>query len=74
MSSEHHGSSARGPDGRMVDRMLFFSDVVFAIVLTIMVLELHAPLLGPEGTLRAQSAPHYGRPWVGWHGPFSPIS
>jgi hypothetical protein len=45
----HHESTARGPDGRMVDRMLFFSDAVFAIVLTIMVLELHAPVFGEHG-------------------------
>ncbi|MBW8880151.1 MAG: DUF1211 domain-containing protein [Asticcacaulis sp.] len=41
----HHESNARGPDARMVDRMLFFSDAVFAIVLTIMVLEMHAPVM-----------------------------
>ena len=41
----HHESQGKGPDGRMVDRMLFFSDAVFAIVLTIMVLELHGPVL-----------------------------
>lgn len=45
MSSQHHESAAKGADGRMVDRMLFFSDAVFAIVLTIMVLDLHAPLI-----------------------------
>jgi len=55
-SSTHHESTARGPDGRMVDRMLFFSDAVFAIVLTIMVLELHAPLMNAKGAGHAQSA------------------
>src|SRR6185436_6666827 len=44
---------ARGPDARMADRMLFFTDAVFAIVLTIMVLELRPPLLQREGVQNA---------------------
>ncbi|EGF92712.1 hypothetical protein ABI_11490 [Asticcacaulis biprosthecium C19] len=52
----HHESNARGHDGRMVDRMLFFSDAVFAIVLTIMVLELHAPVVEHFANERAGSA------------------
>lgn len=51
----HHESQARGSDGRMVDRMLFFSDAVFAIVLTIMVLELHAPVI-PDKLAAGDSA------------------
>ncbi len=56
MSSEHHESAAKGPDGRMVDRMLFFSDAVFAIVLTIMVLDLHAPLIKVAGAVQSAAA------------------
>ncbi len=52
----HHESNARGHDARLVDRMLFFSDAVFAIVLTIMVLELHAPILEDKGLTEAASA------------------
>jgi uncharacterized membrane protein len=54
--SEHHESAAKGPDGRMVDRMLFFSDAVFAIVLTIMVLDLHAPLIKVAGAAQSAAA------------------
>ncbi len=52
----HHESTAKGPDGRMVDRMLFFSDAVFAIVLTIMVLELQAPILHDDPLKTMSSA------------------
>lgn len=40
MSAEEGGGS---PDGRMIARLLFFSDAVFAIVLTLLVLELRPP-------------------------------
>lgn len=39
----HHESAAKGPDARLVDRMLFFTDAVFAIVLTLLALELRPP-------------------------------
>lgn len=58
----HHESQARGPDARMVDRMLFFSDAVFAIVLTIMVLEMHAPVIGDAATSEAIWH-HVGEMW-----------
>jgi uncharacterized membrane protein len=48
----HHESAARGPDARLVDRMLFFSDAVFAIVLTLLALELRPPEIeGPDQAL-----------------------
>lgn len=51
MTTHHHESAVRGPDARMADRLLFFSDAVFAIVLTVMVLELQPPALtGPVGS------------------------
>lgn len=40
--SQIESASAR-PDTRLVDRMLFFTDAVFAIVLTLLALELHPP-------------------------------
>ena len=46
-------SAKRAPDARMVDRMLFFSDAVFAIVLTLLVLELRVPEVEGDDALAA---------------------
>jgi uncharacterized membrane protein len=47
----HHESAAEGSGARMVDRMLFFSDAVFAIVLTLLALELRPPETHDEQAL-----------------------
>jgi len=39
----HHESPPRAFDARMIDRMLFFSDAVFAIVLTLLAVDLRPP-------------------------------
>lgn len=75
-SSPHKGTHSDTPsaretaeaihhaDRRILDRMLFFSDAVFAIVLTLLVLELRPPeemAAGPVtvGNVLAPMAPHF---------------
>ena len=50
------------PDGPNLHRMVFFSDAVFAIILTLLALELRAPLDVPSGGLfeaLGRMAPHF---------------
>jgi uncharacterized membrane protein len=58
MSGQEHENL----DERMLHRMLFFTDAVFAIVLTILVLELKPPQTGLEANLETlrHALPHIG--------------
>ena len=50
------------PDGPNLHRMVFFSDAVFAIILTLLALELRAPLdVAPGGLFEAlgKLTPHF---------------
>jgi uncharacterized membrane protein len=41
--NHHHEADVSGNEGRLVDRLMFFTDAVFAIVLTLLILELRPP-------------------------------
>ncbi|MES1200031.1 MAG: TMEM175 family protein [Pseudomonadota bacterium] len=63
----HHESAAKGVDARLADRLLFFSDAVFAIVLTLLVFDIKLPPRAEGGAVASDilSALHLVGPRLG---------